>query len=567
MGETVQDEQAAVDQGGAGGALESILADAALGTVHQWFPGTAGLRTAARLATRPRTVARRGLGLTKDLAVIAAGRSRLKPAPKDRRFSDPAWTGNPLLRRLVQSYLVSAQALDHLVDDAELDWRDERRMRYLVDQVTAALAPSNAPFVNPAALKAALDTGGMNYVRGAGQLVRELARKPHIPAMVDESAFAVGRDLAITPGQVVLRTPLIELIQYRPRTEQVREHPVLMVPPMINKYYVADLAPGRSMIEHQLDNGLQVFTISWRNPGAEESDWGIDEYVGAVIDALDAVESITGSPTTNLIGICAGGITASITAGHLAATGRLERVRSLTCAVTVLDQEQAGTLGSIIDPQVAALAASESARKGYLDGKALAGVFAWLRPNDLVWNYWVNNYLLGKRPPAFDVLYWNGDSTRMPAKLHRDFLDMTVHNRLVDGSLRVRGTRIDLSKVTVDTYNLAGIADHICPWENVYRSARLFGSTPRFILSTSGHIAALVNPPTNPKATWQTNDESPDDPEIWLKGATTHRGSWWTDWAAWANERSGELVAAPQQLGDGDHAPIVAAPGTYVLER
>ena len=567
---TVQAAEAqgeAAPPGAAGtGALDVLLTEASGSSLAQFFPGRAGAVLAAKLAVRPLTVTRRSLGLTRELTRIAVGRSAIAPSKKDRRFQDPAWSGNPLLKRVVQTYLAAGGTVEQLLDDANLDWREDRRMRFVVDNVVAALAPSNNPVLNPAALKAALDTGGRNYVVGARQLVKDMAHKPRIPQMVDQDAFTVGEDLAVTPGQVVLRTPVFELLQYVPRAEQVHAVPLLVVPPMINKYYIADLAPGRSMVEHFLDQGLQVFAISWVNPCEDQADLALDDYAGSVLTAMDALEDITGSERSLLLALCAGGIVTSTVVSHLTATGRADRVAGLTLGVTVLDQQQSGTVGALVDPPTAAAAAAQSRSRGYLDGRSLAGVFAWLRPDDLVWNYWVNNYLLAKKPPAFDVLFWNADTTRMPAGLHRDFLRLAMENALVHpGRATVLGTPVDLSAVQVDTYNLAGIADHICPWENVYRSGRLFGAKPRFVLSTSGHIAALVNPPGNPKATFQVGQELPEDPEQWLEQATTHKGSWWPDWTAWATARAGERVDPPAELGSAAHPPLGPAPGTYVF--
>jgi polyhydroxyalkanoate synthase subunit PhaC len=346
----------------------------------------------------------------------------------------------------------------------------------------------------------------------------------------------------------------------------VRETPLLLVPPMINKFYIADVAPGRSMLEYFVGAGQQCFTISWRNPDERHAEWGLDDYVSSVIEALEAVEAITGSSKSHVLGLCAGGITASCAVGHLAAIGELERIAGLTLGVCVLDNENAGTIGALVDNPTAAASVAESQRKGYLDGRALAGVFAWLRPNDLVWNYWVNNYLLGKDPPAFDVLYWNGDSTNLPAGLHRDFMELSLANDLVrPGEREVLGTPIDLSQITVDSYQVAGIADHITPWQSNYRSTQLLGSEPRFVLSTSGHIASLVNPPGNEKASYQVNEENPPEAETWLREATQHKGTWWDDYVAWLGERSGAEKPARKRLGGKGYKPLDPAPGTYVL--
>jgi polyhydroxyalkanoate synthase len=296
---------------------------------------------------------------------------------------------------------------------------------------------------------------------------------------------------------------------------------------MINKYYVADLAPDRSMVEYLVGAEQQVFAISWRNPDARHADWGLDAYAGAVLEALDAVQAITRSRSTHTLGLCAGGITLACAVAHLAATGRQDRIAGLTLGVCVIDNAEAGTAAALVDRNVAELALAESYRRGYLDGRALAGVFAWLRPNDLVWNYWINNYLLGKDPPAFDILYWNADTTNMPAALHRDFLEIALDNALVrPGERTVLGTPVDLSAIEADSYLVAGIADHITPWESGYRTTQLLGSEPRFVLSTSGHIAAMVNPPGNERAGYQTADGNPPDPQEWLAAATKHRGTW-----------------------------------------
>ncbi|MDQ3343898.1 MAG: alpha/beta fold hydrolase [Actinomycetota bacterium] len=547
--------------------LDVMLTDAALGPVRRLVPGKAGLKLWARLASRPMDTARLGLRTATELAKVAAGRSEVEPHPRDKRFADPAWKGNPVLHRLCQAYLVGGTALERVVDEADLDWRSEQQMRFAVQMIVDAVAPSNNPFLNPAALKTALDTGGRSYLGGAKQFVQDMSSRPRIPSMVDGRGFAVGGNLATSEGAVVLRKPVFELIQYAPRTEQVREVPLLLVPPMINKFYIADLAPGRSMVEHWLDQGQQVFVISWRNPTAEHRAWDLDAYARSVLEALDAVEEICGSPRSHVLGLCAGGIVTSAAVSHLAATGQSDRIAGLTLGVTLLDQERAGTVGSMVDETTAQIAVAQSQRKGYLDGKALAGVFAWLRPNDLIWNYWVNNYLMGKRPPAFDVLVWNADTTRMAAALHRDFIRMSLDNSLTKpGSLTVLGTSVDLSKVDVDSYVVAGSTDHICPWENCYRSTNMLGGTTRFVLSTAGHIAALVNPPGNAKSNFRVNDACPESADEWKKGAVTHPGSWWVDHVAWLAERSGELKPAPRDLGSAEHERISKAPGAYVLE-
>ena len=547
--------------------LDTLLTEPSAGALQRWTPGLAGLKAAAKLAARPGKVVEHTAGLTAELANIAVGRSDVEPDRRDRRFKDPAWAGNPVYKRLGQTYLASARTLDRLLCSIDLDWSDERRVRFAAENVVDALAPSNFPATNPAVLKAIVDTGGRNIVGGLSQLASDMAKPPRIPTMVDREAFKVGENLALTKGAVVLRTEMFELLQYEPQTPQVREHPMLIVPPMINKYYITDLAPDRSMVEHLVRHSQQVFTISWRNPDERHAEWGLQEYVQAVLEALDAVDDIGGSGKAHVLGLCAGGITLSVALAVLAARGEQDRIAGVTLGVSVLDNARSGTTAAFVDRRIARMAIADSARRGYLDGRQLAGVFAWLRPNDLIWNYWVNNYLLGKQPPAFDILYWNADSTNLPAKLHRDFLEISLENPLVrPGALEVLGVRIDLSKVTADSYVVAGIADHITPWENCYRTTQMLGSEPRFVLSTSGHIAALVNPPGNEKASYQVNDHNPAGAEQWLQGAAKHRGTWWDDWASWLGERSGEERPAPAELGSARFAPDGPAPGRYVLE-
>jgi polyhydroxyalkanoate synthase subunit PhaC len=547
--------------------LDALLVDAALGPIRRFAPDASTARFAVALARHPRTTGRRLGSLITEMARIGAGTSTIEPTRRDRRFSDDAWTENPLLHRLVQSYLAVGQTAQQLVGDAALGWRDRERVEFLVENLVEALAPSNVPLVNPASAKAVIDTAGLNLIHGGLNLLHDMRSAPRVPEMVDRSSFEVGRNIAITPGAVVVRTEVLELIQYRPQTKRVREIPLLVVPPTINKYYAIDLAPGRSLVEFLVNQGQQVFVISWRNPDARHADWGLDTYVQAVLDALDAVERICASDRTALTGICSGGIIASITAAYLAGTGRQERLAAFGLLVTVLDNARAGMAAALVSDRVASAATAVSQRRGYLDGRALAEVFAWLRPGDLVWNYWVNNYLLGKKPPAFDILFWNSDTTRLAAKLHADFVELMMENYLVTPcSTAVLGVPVDLSKIEVEAYVVAGIADHITPWENCYRSTQLLSGGSRFILSTSGHIAALVNPPDNPKASYQINKNNPADPADWLREAESHPGSWWTDMAAWLGEHCAEEKPAPAELGGNGLRPLVEAPGTYVFD-
>jgi polyhydroxyalkanoate synthase len=547
--------------------LDVLLVDAAFGPVRRFAPDLSTAKLVAGLARRPLTTARRIGGLGAEAGRIVVGTSTYAPSKRDRRFADAAWTENPLLRRVLQSYLAAGKTAEQLVADADLDWRDDQRVHFLVDNLVEALAPSNLPIVNPASAKAVIDTGGANAVRGATQLVKDMASAPRIPEMVDCSAFTVGENIAATPGAVVLRTEVFELIQYTPQTKRVREVPLLVVPPTINKYYALDLAKDRSLVEFLVKEGQQVFMLSWRNPDPRHADWNFDTYVQAILDALGAVERISGVERTALAGICSGGILASMTAAYLSSTGQQDRLAGFGLAVTVIDSAHAGAASALTGRRTAQAAKALSRRRGYLDGRALAELFAWLRPGDLVWNYWVNNYLLGKKPPAFDILFWNADTTRMTAGLHGDFVDLAIDNLLAKpGGITVLGVPIDLSSIQTDTYIVAGISDHITPWQNCYRTTHLLGGASRFVLSTSGHIAALVNPPGNPKSSFQVNKDNPADPAGWLQTAETEQGTWWTDFSPWLADRCGVLKPAPNELGGGGLRPVIEAPGTYVFD-
>jgi len=552
----------------AAAALDLLLAAAALGPLRRLVPGSAGIRFAAGLARRPHELARRTTWLAAELARVGLGRSALAPSPRDRRFTDPAWMSNPLLRRLVQAYLATGQTVEQLLADADLEWRDAQRVTFAVDNLVQALAPSNNPVISPVFWKAVADSAGRNVVRGARHLAADLASPPRVPSMVAPDAFEVGADLAVTPGAVVLRTPAFELLQYQPQTPTVRRVPLLIVPPTINKYYILDLAPGRSLVEHLVRSGQQVFVISWRNPDARHRDWDAGTYGQAIVEALAATRRICRADRSLLLGLCSGGILAAMVLAHLAATGRQDRVAGFGLAVTVLDQARAGMASAALDEGTAQAAVAASAARGFLDGRDLAEVFAWLRPADLIWNYWVNNYLQGRTPPPFDILYWNADTTRMPAGLHRDFVRLAVDNALTrPGAASMLGSPVDLAKIDVDAYVVAGVADHLCPWQSCYRSTQLLGGRSRFVLSTSGHIASMVNPPGNQKATFQVAPDNPPDPADWLGLATTERGSWWPDYVHWLEDRGGGEKARPRRLGAAGFRPTDPTPGTYVLDR
>jgi polyhydroxyalkanoate synthase subunit PhaC len=522
-----------------------------------------------RMAANPAVAARQYLSFLGELGRIATGGSELAPDPKDKRFADPAWKDSFPFRALAQCYLAWGGALNGFVDKAQMGKRDTERARFVVSLLIDAMSPTNWLGGNPTALKKVVDTGGGSLVHGLENLLGDLANNGGLPAQVDTRKFAVGKNLATTPGSVVHRSPVMELIQYRPVNPDVHARPLLIAPPQINKFYVFDLAPEKSIIQFALKHDLQTFIISWKNPTAAESHFGLDTYVGALEEAVDAMRDITGSDDVNIWGSCSGGITMSAFLANLAARGE-HKVHSATVAVCVLDMGVAEntTAGIFITPESIIAAKTASQLTGVLEGRELARMFAWMRPNDLIWNYWVNNYLLGNTPPAFDILYWNNDTTRLAAKLHADFLDLIDSNPYVNpGRLDVRGMPLDMSAVDMDSYVVAGLTDHITPWQGSYNTAKLFGERSTFVLANSGHIQSLLNPPGNPKAFFWAGPAHQPSTELWLGQSGKHTGSWWPHWLEWISARSSEKKPAPAALGSADYPPLDDAPGLYVMEK
>jgi len=525
-------------------------------------------RLLQRVVVEPGVAAATVLDAAHQLVEVAVGRSDLTPAPGDKRFTHAAWTSNPLYHRLLQAYLIGASAMRSLVDEVDLDPKSRERARFAVSLVTEAAAPTNTLAGNPSALAKALETRGGSLVSGLRHFARDVRDNGAMPSTVDTRPFTIGENLAVTPGEVVHRSDVFELIQYAPGRAASFTRPLVAIPPQINKYYITDVAPGRSLVEHAVASGVPYFAISWRNPTAAQRDWNLDTYVGACKEAVQVACDVTGSADANTLGICAGGITMACLLGHLAASGD-DLVNSASFMVAGLDTSVESTVGMLASNAAIEAARTRSQRAGVLDGNDLAKVFAWLRPNDLVWNYWVNNYLLGQNPPAFDILYWNADTTRLPAGLHSDFLDLFRSNGLAKaGELEVLASRIDLGKVMCDTYVVAGSNDHIVPWTGAYRTTQLIGGETEFVLSSSGHIQAMVNPPTNKKSSYMTRvGAPPPDANAWLDGADRNPGSWWNHWMAWLTARSGDERPAPERLGNAEHPPLEPAPGRYVHLR
>lgn len=512
----------------------------------------------------PQGVLRHSLNMVNQLA----GQADLAPDAGDKRFSDPIWRSNPAYRAMLQAYLAWCRGSLDWVETLKLEGRDKDRVRLLTATVLDAMAPTNSLLGNPGAMKKTLETGGGNLLRGLRHFVDDMLNNNGMPSLVDRSKFRVGDNLACTPGKVIHQSELLELIQYAPQTGTVKATPVMIVPPQINKFYVWDLAPGRSIIEHLVQQGFSVFTVSWRNPGADQAGLGLEDYVGALDVASRVVVDVSGSAQLHLAGACSGGITTSTLLGYWAVKG-IERARSVTLLVTILDTDgvRDTSMGLFTNLETLNLAKALSRSKGVVNGTDLAKVFAWLRPNDLIWAYWVNNYLMGNEPPVFDVLYWNSDTTRMTARLHGDYVALMERNGLTrGGDLVVLGEAVDLGRVTCDAYVLGGTTDHITPWQGCYRSVALLGGACDFVLSNSGHVQAIVNPPSNAKAVYRVATGPAPDADAFLEASEEHAGTWWAHWVAWLGARSGGEVAAPVAAGNAAHPPVMSAPGRYVLE-
>ncbi len=487
-----------------------------------------------------------------------------EPSAGDRRFSAPEWSTLPYFALLKQHYLLTAEYLKQLATLVPLPEQDQRRVRFITRQLVDAMAPSNFAATNPEVWKRALASDGASLVRGLENLVAD-ARKGRI-SMTDEQAFGLGRNLALTPGDVVYRNELIELIQYRPTTKRVGSVPLLITPPCINKYYVLDLQPDNSFVRWAVAQGHTVFMISWRNIPAELGHLTWDDYVDqGVLAALEVVKAVTRSDTVNMLGFCVGGTILGCALAVLAARGD-RSVASATLLTTLLDYSDPGEIGVYVSREF--LAAREPALMSgqRVHGGELATAFASLRANELVWNYVVNNYLKGETPPAFDLLYWNGDSSNLPGPMYVYYLkNMYLDNRLRQpGALSILGEAVDLGRINVPTYVYASRDDHIVPWPSAYRTTSLVGGECTFVMGASGHIAGVINPPGKNRRNYWTNDSVGEDPEAWLAGAQSLPGSWWPHWGAWLAIRAGSQKAAPHAAGNTRYKPIEPAPGSYV---
>ncbi|MGS0684671.1 PHA/PHB synthase family protein [Nakamurella sp. GG22] len=545
-----------LDAAGFSAALSKALGSA---VTHPVVPVKSAVRLATDLAKIPVVAGAKWLG--KDIT------PPVEVDPKDRRFAAPAWESNPAYYSIRLAYLAAAKAAREVVGSAEIEADAGRKAQMMLELLVDAASPTNFLPGNPAALQRAFDTGGMSLLKGAKSFVEDLVNNGGKPRQVDSSGFEVGRNLACTPSKVVYQNDLMQLLQYEAQTEKVHAHPILCSPPWINKYYIMDLAPGRSFIEWAVQHGHTVFAISYKNPSADMSRTTMDDYlVNGPQIALDVVEEITGADTIDIVGLCLGGAMTAITAAYLTQEGD-SRIGTVTLLNTMLDYSEPGALGAFTDMSTVERLERKMRKAGALEGETMAGTFDILRANDLIFNYVVSNWLMGQPPPAFDILAWNADSTRMPAAMHAFYLrNFYVQNRLAAGELQIAGATIDLSVIKHPMYVVSAINDHIVPWEAAYKTVGLVSGPVRFVLGSGGHIAGIVSPP-GPKA-WHmvsdTDDALPTSAAEWRSIAERHAGSWWDDWAVWSEANSGDLVDPPP-MGSTNHPVLADGPGTYVL--
>jgi polyhydroxyalkanoate synthase len=509
-------------------------------------------------------LAQQSAGLNLMRRLTSDGGAASAPTIGDKRFADPGWAANPFLQGMAETYLDQSRAAMDLIEGSRLPESTRRKARFAMKMLTDALAPSNVPWINPAVAREAMETGGASLVRGMNTYLDDVQNNGGMPRQIDSKAFTLGVDIAATPGRIVFRNELIELIAYEPQSASVHAIPLLCSPPWINKYYVMDLAPNRSFIEWAVRHQHTTFAISYRNPDASLRGFGIDDYLRlGVIAAMDAIRTITGKPQVNIAALCLGGTLTLLVLAYLEARGESDRVASATLTNTLVDFSEPGDLGVFTDKATIERLEARMNERGYLEAHEMARTFDWMRSSDLIWGYVVNNWFLGKAPPAFDILAWNADATCMPATMHSQYLrSCYLHNEIAQPNrFSVAGVPIDLGRIRTPLYVLAAESDHIAPWRSAYRTLNLVSSDDaRFTLSNAGHIAGIVNPPGNAKAVHWTGErvDRTQSADEWRKSAERHAGTWWEDWAVWIGARSGALETPPD-LPPGD-----AAPGCYV---
>lgn len=497
----------------------------------------------------------------------------IEPARDDRRFADPEWSENLIYSFIKQTYLLQSRSVLNVVHGVDgLKDHTRQQVDFYTRQLVNANSPSNSLFTNPEVVRRTIETKGKNLIQGMEQLTKDLKESADglNVTMTDVSAFTLGENVATTPGQVVFQNKLIQLIQYQPTTDKQFKTPLLIVPPWINKYYILDLRESNSLVKWLTDQGHTVFIISWANPGPEMRDYGWAEYMHqGPLAAMDAIKEQTGEPDVNIISYCIGGTLTSSTVAYLTAKDQASRVKSVTYMATLQDFSDPGEISVFINEASLGGIEKKLDRMGYLDGRAMAFSFNLLRENDLFWSFFINNYLKGERPSAFDLLYWNTDGTNMPAAMHKFYLrNMYQDNKLIQpGGIEVDGVKIDLSQIKTPAYFISTIQDHIAKWKSTYKGAQVHSRPVKFVLSGSGHIAGVVNPPNKVKYGYWTNDTIAENPDAWFAGADKHEGSWWPDWQEWATSNKYADPASQVTARDpskGKLTAIEAAPGSYV---
>ncbi len=539
--------------------------------------GRAFLEMTTKLMTNPTRMVQAQLGFWQDYVTLWQNTTRrmmgmesepvIAADPKDKRFRDDSWQQSEVFDFIKQSYLLSARYVHDVVGHVDgLDPKTARKVDFYARQFVDAMSPSNFLMTNPEVLRKTRETGGENLLRGLNNLLGDLERgrgKLTI-RMTDLDAFTVGENIGVSPGRVVFQNEIMQLIQYAPTTETVLQRPLLIIPPWINKFYILDLRPKNSLVRYAVSQGHTVFMVSWVNPDEQLADAGFEDYMkSGVFAALDAIEAATGEREVNAIGYCLGGTLLGTTLAWMARRDD-QRIRSATFFVSLLDFEEAGELGVFIDEEQLKALEERMHERGYLEGSDMASTFNMLRANDLIWSFVVNNYLMGNEPFPFDLLYWNSDATRMPARMHSFYLRNMYQQNLLSkpNAISFEGESLDLGAITVPAYFLSTREDHIAPWRSTYRGTQLLGGEKRFVLAASGHIAGVVNPPEGGKYNHWVNEELPAEPQAWLEGATELAGSWWNDWNRWVTAKAPETVPA-RVPADG----IEAAPGSYVLVK
>ena len=540
--------------------------------------GHAFMEMTAKMMANPAQLVQAQIGFWQDYLTLWSNTARrmmggdapavIEEARGDRRFKDDAWRENEVFDFIRQSYLLSSRYFTSVVQGTEgLDAKTAQKVDFYTRQFVDAMSPANFVMTNPEVLRRTAETGGANLLKGLTNLLSDLERgkgKLRI-RMTDDSKFKVGENIAVTPGKVVFQNDLMQLIQYAPTTETVYKRPLVIFPPWINKFYILDLRPKNSLIRWAVEQGHTVFVASWVNPDEHLSQKGFDDYMReGVLAALDAIEAATGERAVNAIGYCLGGTLLATTLAYMAVK-KDTRIKTATYFVTMTDFEEAGELGVFIDEEQLQGLEERMGKRGFLDGREMATTFNMLRANDLIWSFVVNNYLLGQEPFPFDLLYWNDDSTRMPAKMHSFYLRrMYQANDLCKpGGITLLGTAIDLRKIKVPSYLVSTREDHIAPWKSTYRGTQLYSGPVRFVLAASGHIAGVVNPPEGGKYSHWVNEELPASPDEWFAGATELAGSWWPDWQRWVSGQDKAMVPA-RVPGEGKLPALEDAPGSYV---